>query len=346
MKFKPTQIQALAYPVIFQGSNCILNSETGSGKTLAYLNPIVNRLSALEKQQTHRFSPRCLILTLNRQLESQILSEIKSMSSSKNLISCVFPIPVSIPSSHFHFPDIYVSTPNAVFHAFNTYKKMQSFFKSTESVVFDEADILLSQKEGIEILKNVSTLSRKDHLIQRIFVAATLPRIPNESSKTPRALMKRECPDVMEIETMDAFKIPKGLKETFIEVENEEQKKEKLMEWMHEHENNRILIFCNRIDTAQALHEWMQDKKHAVELITGDQDHLTRSQGLNQAFSNNNAIITTGGLLSRGIDLPSVDLVINFDQPQNQVDYLHRVGRTARAGTAGLAFTFVKKSLE
>lgn len=354
---KPTEIQALAIPHLLDRKkrHVLVAAETGSGKTLAYLLPTIDMLKADEKRKgvvKRRLDhPRAIVLVPTRELVSQVVKSCKALShvtkfravglGGRTPRSQVAEILANGPI------DILVTTPTTLV----SYQKDRTLsLTDTRYLIIDEADSLFDAGWGDDcrtIIKRVRDLSEKSNTPEKIvIVSATLPRSVHTALDTL-------FPQMTKITTPSLHKALPNLKQSFVDLQRFQGNRQlALLEVLKKNiKDDKTLVFCNTKKSVELLHKFLQtknletlalykdapmDRTEALELFAKPKVQSDGEEGL----VDHNVLISTD-IASRGIDTTFVDHVILFDFPTSVVDYLHRVGRTARAGQTGKATSLI-----
>ncbi|KAL3130557.1 hypothetical protein ABBQ38_008365 [Trebouxia sp. C0009 RCD-2024] len=341
---------------MMQGGDVLLASHTGSGKTLAYLLPLVHQLRQQEQegQQSKPKRPRAVVLGPTRELTDQILQVAKSLCHHARFRSaCVngggtYAQQAAALATPL---DILIATPQKLLqHA----EKGNVYYGDVQYVVLDEADTMFDRGFGPEVEKVLGPLRSKPQPAQCILVAATL-------TKPIRRLLEEKFPDMQRIETKSLHKGVAGARHTFLKQQPGQDKLNLLLQVVEgeQRRGQKVMVFCNTLDSCRAADKFLQE--HAVPSLTyhGDvpldgrrQAILSFAQGGEGAGGgggggrgpSSQPILVCTDLAARGLDIPGhVDHVVNFDFPYNPVDYIHRTGRTARAGQKGRVSSLVAK---
>ena len=324
MKFtKPTPIQAMAIPVALEGKDILGTAQTGTGKTLAFSVPLINKL-ILDKNAF------ALVMCPTRELATQVMAAIKSIISDKINIKTALLIGGEAMQKQLrqlgNRSRIIVGTPGRI----NDHLKRKSLnLSATKYLVLDETDRMLDMgfTPQIElILKFVP----KDH--QTLLFSATLPqnivriserylnkpqRISTGSTSVPIAKIKQE--------TLQVFK---------------ENKYDQLVDQFIARKGS-ILVFVKTKRGADKMVKRLKEEGHSADAIHGDLRQSKRDRVITSFRKGLKRILIATDVAARGLDIPLIQHVINFDLPQVPEDYVHRIGRTARAGTEGSALTFL-----
>ncbi|PGG96115.1 ATP-dependent RNA helicase DBP8 [Blastomyces parvus] len=338
---RPTAIQKACIPEIIKGRDCIGGSRTGSGKTVAFAAPI------LQMWAEDPFGVFAVILTPTRELALQIFEQIKAISAPQSLKPILITggtemRPQAIALSQR--PHIVIATPGRLAdHINSSGADTICGLNRTRVVVLDEADRLLASGPG-SMLPDVETcLSALPPSTSRqtlLFTATVTPEVRALKSM-PRPANKPPI-FVTEISTENQATIPPTLKQSYLQVPLTHR--EAFLHTLLSTEANSpkpTIIFCNRTKTADLLERMLRRLGHRVTSLHSLLPQSERTANLSRFRASAARILVATDVAARGLDIPSVSLVVNFDVPRNPDDYVHRVGRTARAGREGEAVTLV-----
>ena len=328
---KPTPIQEKAIPIILEGKDIIASAQTGTGKTAAFLLPILHKLLSEEKNDTN---VHALILVPTRELAIQISSHLDGLTYFTSLSSIAvygggdggsF---VQEKQALSKGVDIVVATPGKLISHLNMgYVKM----KELKYLVLDEADRMLDMGFHDDIMKIISHLPVKR---QTILFSATMPPKMMQLAKT----ILHNPAEV----SIALSKPPESIKQQVYLV-YDTQKIPLIQHILGEQPYKSVLIFCSRKQTVKQLTAQLQKRKYNANEIHSDLDQTQRENVLLDFASKRLPILVATDILSRGIDIDQIELVINYDVPPDGEDYVHRIGRTARAATKGAAITLVNQ---
>jgi ATP-dependent RNA helicase DeaD len=320
-----SHIQAKAIPEALKGNDIIGQSQTGTGKTAAFGIPILERINGDSKKL------QSVILCPTRELAVQVSEEIKRLSKHKRGVN-VLPIygGQSIDRQIQALKrgvQIVIGTPGRVLDHINrgTIK-----MDTVNMVVLDEADEMLDMGfiEDIEsILKNTPETR------QTILFSATLP--PDILKIT-----KRYQKDPVEVKVVHKNLTVPSIEQFYYEVK-EKAKSEVLSRLIDIHNPKLSLVFCNTKRRVDELVEQLQARGYSADALHGDLKQAQRDRVMNKFRNGLVEILVATDVAARGIDVDDVEIVFNFDVPQDEEYYVHRIGRTGRAGRTGKAFTFV-----
>ncbi|KAF2219796.1 P-loop containing nucleoside triphosphate hydrolase protein [Elsinoe ampelina] len=334
----PTGIQAACIPEILVGRDCIGGSRTGSGKTIAFAAPILHQWS---RDPSAIYA---VILTPTRELALQIYEQILALSSPISLKPLLVTGGSDMRSQALALtkkPHLVVATPGRLADHIRNSPEAAKGLKRVKFVVFDEADRLLSPGAGMlpDIETCLDQLPASSNRQTLLFTATVTPEV--------RALKERPVPEgkpplfLTEIDT-ESLAVPETLVQTYLLVNVLHKEK-----YLHvllttpANENKSIIIFANRTSTATVLEYMLRLLKHRVTSLHSGLHHRDRTDNLARFRAGAARILIATDLAARGLDIPDVGLVINYDLPRDADDYIHRVGRTARAGRQGVSVSFV-----
>jgi ATP-dependent RNA helicase DeaD len=324
MKFtKPTPIQAMAIPVALEGKDVLGTAQTGTGKTLAFSIPLINKL-ILDKNAF------ALVMCPTRELATQVMAAIKSIISEKINIKTALLIGGEAMQKQLrqlgNRSRIIVGTPGRI----NDHLKRKSLnLSATKYLVLDETDRMLDMGFTPQI-EMILKFVPKDH--QTLLFSATLPqnivriserylnkpeRISTGSTSVPIAKIKQE--------TLQVFK---------------ENKYDELVDQFIARKGS-ILVFVKTKRGADKMVKRLKEEGHSADAIHGDLRQSKRDRVIASFRKGLKRILIATDVAARGLDIPLIQHVINYDLPQVPEDYVHRIGRTARAGTEGSALTFL-----
>lgn len=328
MGFKtPSPIQAEAIPLVLQGNDLIACAQTGTGKTGAYLLPIMNLL--LQKPDRHNAT---LILAPTRELAQQIDIQVEGLSYFTNISSLAVygggdgVAYIQQKQSMKDGVDIIIATPGRLIsHLASGTLKMNKL----EYLILDEADRMLDMGFYDDIMKIVGYLPKKRQTL--LFSATMPPKI--------RTLAQRLLHQPKQI-NIAISKPAEGIRQQVYQL-FDNQKSALLEQLIKSTDYRRIIVFAGRKETVKDLGRLFKKVGLKAAAFHSDLEQKER-EGIMLDFKNDKLDVLIGtDVLSRGIDVEGIDLVVNYDVPQDPEDYIHRIGRTARAASTGTAITFV-----
>ena len=338
---RPTGIQKGCIPRILEGRDVIGGSRTGSGKTVAFSVPI------LQKWAEDPVGIYAVILTPTRELALQIFEQIKAISAPQSLKPVLVTggsdmRPQALALSRR--PHVVIATPGRLAdHILTSGADTTLGLRRVKVVVLDEADRLLASGPGSMLADVETCLTALPPSIERqtCLFTATLTAEVMALKSLPRA---KERPPIFVCETdTGAIPIPPTLKQTYLQVPltYREAYLHILLLTAGNVAKKLVVIFCNRTATADLIERLLRLLDHRVTSLHSLLAQKDRTENLARFRASAARILVATDVASRGLDIPEVDLVINYDVPRNPDDYIHRVGRTARAGKKGEAITLV-----
>ena len=325
-----TPVQEQVIPLILSGRDIIASAQTGTGKTAAFLLPIINGLLASRSED----QVNALVIVPTRELAIQIAQNLEGLSYFTPISS----IAVYGGGDGSNFTnekqalskgaDIVICTPGRMIAHLNMgYVKL----KGLQYLVLDEADRMLDMGFFDDIMKIISFLPPKR---QNLLFSATMP-------VKIRDLARKILHEPAEINIAISKPPAKIVQQAFIVHETQ---KMPLIKWLLKTlDFKSVLIFCSKKHNVKQLTMELKRARFNVKEIHSDLDQSAREDVLLEFKSRRLPILVATDILSRGIDIDNIDLVINYDVPNDGEDYIHRIGRTARAETDGMAYTFVSE---
>ena len=318
---EPTPIQLLSIPLALEGRDLLGTAQTGTGKTFAFGIPLVNHL-ALNKESG------ALILTPTRELALQVLTALKSLTSKDNLLDAALLIggdPIQKQLKQLKKARLVVGTPGRM----KDHLKRKSLnLKQFEFLVLDETDRMLD----MGFLEDIKAIIEKLPNHQTLLFSATLPK--NISDLAQKFLNKPERINAGK-ENSPIINIKQEVR-NISQKEKYDQLKIELLE-----RTGSIVLFVKTKRSADKIALQLRKDKLNAEAIHGDLRQIKREKVLMKFRKNQFQILVATDVAARGLDIPLIEHVINYDIPQNPEDYIHRIGRTARAGAKGSALTFL-----
>jgi len=327
---KPTAVQEQSIPLILKGKDVIVEAKTGTGKTASFVLPLLQLLQ--EDPDQKRKTIKKLILTPTRELAGQVSSAIKiygrHLAEPKRTALIVGGSNINVQlRSLIHGVDIVVATPGRLLDVVG---RQEVNFDDLRFLVVDEADKMfdLGFSKEIELVLNLLPHNR-----QNLLFSATI----NEKVK---ALVQHFMPKSVEIKIEDATPTVDSIHQRVIEV-NHTNRGPLLRHLIQEEKWEHVLIFVARSRDADIMVSKLNKANIRAEAFHGGLTQAQRTDVLADFKKKNiNALVATD-LAARGIDIDKLPYVVNYDLPRSLNDYIHRIGRTARAGEKGTAVTFV-----
>jgi ATP-dependent RNA helicase RhlE len=322
---RPTPIQTDAMPPAIAGKDVLACAMTGSGKSAAFLLPILNRLIGKKRGTT-----RALILTPTRELAAQIDEHLRELAVHTPLSGAAVYGGVGMGPQEHAFRsgvDVIVATPGRLLDHFQyPYAKLEGL----EVLVLDEADRMLDMGFLPDIRRVLRHLPPK---LQTLFFSATLPQpiveLSREMLKNPATIsIERKSAPATGI-TQSVFPVSQDLKLPLLET------------LLKRREIQNAIVFTRTKHRANRVFEQLERHKVRVARIHGNRSQAQRTDALAGFKNGRYQILVATDIAARGIDVEALSHVVNFDVPGMPEDYIHRVGRTARAELTGDAITFV-----
>ncbi|SEC07720.1 ATP-dependent RNA helicase RhlE [Rhizobiales bacterium GAS191] len=325
---KPTPIQSQAIPHVLAAKDLQGIAQTGTGKTAAFALPILQRLAAAQKRPEAR-SCRALILSPTRELASQIAESFRTYGRHMNLTTAAVFGGVSIRPQTEKLSrgvDVLVATPGRLLDHLDS-RTLR--LDQVEIFVLDEADQMLDMGFIHAIRRITPKLPRQR---QSLFFSATMPRdIATLAGELLRDPVKVSVTPV----ATTADKVDQRV--IFVETS---RKRALLADILQEEEMTRTLVFTRTKHGADRVVRHLEDEGIGSAAIHGNKSQSQRERALESFKSGRTRVLVATDIAARGIDIDAVSHVVNFDLPNVPESYVHRIGRTARAGAAGIAISF------
>lgn len=326
-----TPVQEQVIQPILQGKDIIASAQTGTGKTAAFLLPVVNKIIS-EPHDAHLIN--ALVIVPTRELAVQIAQTMEGLSYFTDVSSIAvygggdgtsFTTEKKALSSGV---DMVICTPGRMIAHLNMgYVKMQA----VRYLILDEADRMLDMGFHDDIMKIISFLPKKR---QNLLFSATMPM-------RMREMARKILQDPLEINIAVSKPPEQIVQEAFVVYEP--QKIPLVKEILSNRDFTSVIVFCSKKQNVKQLTNELKRAKFSIEEIHSDLEQTKREQVLQDFRNKKLKILVATDILSRGIDIEDIDLVINFDVPNDGEDYIHRIGRTARAASEGTAYTFISE---
>ncbi|HEY3744597.1 MAG TPA: DEAD/DEAH box helicase [Gemmatimonadaceae bacterium] len=322
---RPTPIQAEAIPVALEGRDVLACAMTGSGKTAAFVLPILHHLIDKPRGKT-----RALVVTPTRELAAQILTALDSMAVHTPITAAAIYGGVGMAQQEHAMRagvDVLIATPGRLLdHLSQSYASL----KNIEFLVLDEADRMLDMGFLPDIKRILKLVPAKR---QTLLFSATMP--------PPIAALTREMMNKPVMIDLGRKSLPAvGITQAVYPV-RQDLKPGLLLSLLNRNEMTQALVFTRTKHRANRLAEQLVKRGIKAERIHGNRSQPQRTAALAGFKSGHYRVLVATDIAARGIDIEALGHVVNFDVPQAPDDYIHRVGRTARAGEVGDAFTFV-----
>lgn len=325
----PTLVQQQAIPLVLDKKNVIVSAQTGTGKTAAFALPIIQLLFDAQDAEKGEKKIKSLVVTPTRELAIQILENFKSFSTYSNLRATAVFGGVSLqPQKEILAKgiDILIATPGRLI---DLQLQGNIDLSAVEIFVLDEADLMLDMG-FIADIKKIEALCPKKK--QTLLFSATMPeKIVDLAKKVIKS------PVVVEINPEETTAKNIGQLLCYLPKKN---KTDLCLHLLRNTINGKIIIFRRTKFGVDKLEESLLKNGYKVASIHGDKTQGTRNKAIEDFKDKKAHILIATDVASRGIDITNVDAIINFDIPNIPETYIHRIGRTGRAGKSGIAFSF------
>jgi superfamily II DNA/RNA helicase len=323
----PTPIQEKSIPVILMGRDVLGSAQTGTGKTASFTLPMID---ILDSGRAKARLPRSLILTPTRELAAQVSESFSQFSQNHNLSTALLIGGVSFGEQDALLDrgvDVLIATPGRLLDHLERGKVL---LRDVKILVIDEADRMLDMGFIPDVEKITKMLPK---IRQTLFFSATLNKTIYKISENfvinPKII--EVSPEVSTAETVDQF----------ICKSSPRKKREDLRQLIRDENVTNAFIFCNRKRDIATLKQSLERHGMDVECLHGDMTQSARNAALQRFKDNEVRLLVASDVAARGIDIAGLSHVFNFDIPHNPEDYVHRIGRTGRAGMSGRAFSFI-----
>lgn len=326
----PTPIQAQAIPPAVEGRDVLGIAQTGTGKTASFVLPMITRL---EKGRARARMPRSLILAPTRELAAQVAQSFERYGVNHKLNVALLIGGVSMDEQIRKLDrgvDVLIATPGRLLDHFGRGKVM---LMGVEILVIDEADRMLDMG-FIPDIEKICTLIPPRR--QTLFFSATMPpeitRLVDRFLKNPERVEVARPATTAKTITQTFHYCPEG---------DDRTKRAMLRDLIEKHDVKNAIIFCNRKRDVAILLKSLDKHGFSAGALHGDMDQTSRMKTLDGFRSGDIKLLAASDVAARGLDIPDVSHVFNFDLPWQSDDYVHRIGRTGRAGKQGAALSIV-----
>ncbi len=335
---EPTPIQKKTIPSVLQGRDILGIAQTGTGKTASFTLPLIDILS---QGRARARMPRSLILEPTRELAAQVAESFDKYGKNSKL-TCALLIGGTAFADQVKAldrgVDVLIATPGRLLDHMGRGNVM---LNGVEILVVDEADRMLDMGFIPDIEKICKMLAKK---VQSLFFSATMP---SEVKKLTDSFLK----DPKEVEVSAPTSTAATIEQFLVKFKgNDKIKRQILRHLLNEDDVKNAIIFCNRKKEVKIVNKSLKAHKFNSAELHGDLQQSIRMEVLNDFKNDKIKILVASDVAARGLDIPDVSHIFNFDVPSNPEDYIHRIGRTGRAGKKGKSFTlssqFDKKYLD
>ena len=325
---KPTPVQIESIPAIIKGRDVLAAAQTGTGKTAGFTLPLLERLSKGSGVQANQV--RALILVPTRELAAQVADSVATYGRNLPIRSTVVFGGVKINPQMMKLrkgADILIATPGRLL---DLYDQNAVKFKSLEVLVLDEADKMLNMGFAEEIQKIMSLLPTQR---QNLMFSATF-------SDAIRLLAKAIVNNPVEISVNPVNVVASSVTQ-WMYAADKKKKSALLTKLIKDNNWQQVLVFVRTKNGADRLTRYLQEKGINTAAIHGDKSQAARTRVLAEFKNGELQVLVATDLAARGLDIDQLPQVVNFDMPHVAEDYIHRIGRTGRAGLKGQAISLV-----
>lgn len=326
----PTPIQAQAIPQCLMGRDVLGIAQTGTGKTASFTLPMIDILS---EGRARARMPRSLILEPTRELAAQVAESFEKYGKNHKLSMALLIGGVNFADQEKALDkgvDVLIATPGRLLDHFERGKLLLT---GIDILVVDEADRMLDMGFIPDVEKICERITKRH---QTLFFSATMP-------PAIQRLTERFLDDPKKIEVARPATTADTIEQQLITV-GPRDKRKALRQLLREEEIKNGIIFCNRKRDVKEVYQSLKRHEFSVGQLHGDMEQSERMEVLRQFKENEIQLLCASDVAARGLDVPDVSHVFNFDVPGHADDYVHRIGRTGRAGRKGKAITITTKS--
>jgi superfamily II DNA/RNA helicase len=326
---EPTPIQAKAIPQVLAGRDVLGIAQTGTGKTASFTLPMIDRLA---RGRARARMPRSLILEPTRELAAQVAENFETYGKYSKLSMALLIGGVSFGDQEKKLDrgvDVLIATPGRLLDHCGRGKVLLT---GVQILVIDEADRMLD----MGFIPDIEEICKKIPFTrQTLFFSATMP--PEIQRLTDTFLQNPE-----RIEVSRPASASTNITQAVVKT-TREKKRETLRRLINDENVKNAIIFCNRKRDVTIVQRSLERHGFSVGALHGDLDQTTRMKTLDGFRSGQIRLLVASDVAARGLDIPDVSHVFNFDVPTHSEDYVHRIGRTGRAGKSGAAFTLATR---
>ncbi|SFZ82672.1 Superfamily II DNA and RNA helicase [Devosia enhydra] len=330
---KPTEIQAQAIPHVLQKRDIIGIAQTGTGKTASFVLPM---LTLLESGRARARMPRTLILEPTRELAAQVHENFEKYGKNHKLSVALLIGGVSFEDQNRVLDrgaDVLIATPGRMLDQF---ERGRILLTGVDILVIDEADRMLDMGFIPDIERICGLLPARR---QTLFFSATMP--PEIQKLTSRFLR-----DPVRLEVARQNSTAETIEQRLVKVSGKPDEKRETLRRLIRAESGltNAIIFCNRKRDVATLARSLERHGFSAGALHGDMDQKSRMETLDAFKADRLTLLVASDVAARGLDIPAVSHVFNFDAPTHAEDYVHRIGRTGRAGRSGVSITLMGPS--
>ncbi|TLX52943.1 ATP-dependent helicase [Stutzerimonas nosocomialis] len=326
---EPTPVQVAAIPPALEGRDLRVTAQTGSGKTAAFVLPMLNRLI---RDAQPRTDVRALILLPTRELAQQTLKEVERFAQFTFIKGGIvtggedFKVQAAMLRK---CPDILIGTPGRLIEHLNAGNLV---LKDVELLVLDEADRMLDMGFAEDVQRLVGECGKREQTL--LFSATT-------GGAALREMAAQVLDDPLHLQLNRVSELNENIRQQIITADDPAHK-EKLVHWLLANEPfQKAIIFTNTRAQADRLYGHLVAGEMKVFVLHGEKDQKDRKLAIDRLKQGGVKVLVATDVAARGLDIDGLDLVINFDMPRSGDEYVHRIGRTGRAGGDGLAISLI-----
>ncbi|GAV08074.1 hypothetical protein RvY_17821-2 [Ramazzottius varieornatus] len=329
----PTLIQSVALDFLFKGKNLIAQSQSGTGKTISFvigilkqINADLNHPQALVLEPTYELAQQTAMVIRNIVNDSVDVTVIEAVRGSR-------PAPGSKPREH-----IIVGTPGTVLDWATKFKYFDP--KLIKIFILDEADVMIAEESHQDQSVRIYKMMDQGNTQTALFSATYNPKVMEFAKK----IIKE--PELITVKTEELSL--ENIHQYFVTVNNDDDKLKSLRALYGAITVDNAIVFCRSKEMAHRIYDTLKVDGHPMGILAGDMDIQDRSEAIARFRKGQDRLLITTNVSARGIDVLSINMVVNFDLPMrtnwlpDYETYIHRIGRTGRFGRGGLAINFVK----
>ncbi|ASF15114.1 MULTISPECIES: DEAD/DEAH box helicase [Shewanella] len=331
---KMTPIQQQAIPAIRRGQDVLASAQTGTGKTAAFALPILQKMVE-NPSETLKSNTRVLILTPTRELAAQVAENVEAYSKYLNFSVLTIYGGVKVETQAQKLKrgaDIIVATPGRLLEHLTACNLSLS---SVDFLVLDEADRMLDMGFSADIQKILQAVNKKrQNLLFSATFSSAVKKLANEMMVKPQVISADKQNTTADTVSQVVYPV------------EQRRKRELLSELIGKKNWQQVLVFTATRDAADTLVKELNLDGIPSEVVHGEKAQGSRRRALREFVSGKVRVLVATEVAARGLDIPSLEYVVNFDLPFLAEDYVHRIGRTGRAGKSGVAISFVSREEE
>ncbi|KEK29039.1 DEAD/DEAH box helicase [Shewanella xiamenensis] len=329
-----TPIQQQAIPAIRRGQDVLASAQTGTGKTAAFALPILQKMVE-NPSETLKSNTRVLILTPTRELAAQVAENVEAYSKYLNFSVLTIYGGVKVETQAQKLKrgaDIIVATPGRLLEHLTACNLSLS---SVDFLVLDEADRMLDMGFSADIQKILQAVNKKrQNLLFSATFSSAVKKLANEMMVKPQVISADKQNTTADTVSQVVYPV------------EQRRKRELLSELIGKKNWQQVLVFTATRDAADTLVKELNLDGIPSEVVHGEKAQGSRRRALREFVSGKVRVLVATEVAARGLDIPSLEYVVNFDLPFLAEDYVHRIGRTGRAGKSGVAISFVSREEE